>query len=96
MVESSQHCKSREKKDYFNQVRAILQSKILSVVDEEQESAGLYTGECMGGFSHGEGIVKFYSGNEVKTFCYRDSRLGKFDFEFNIFWKWYKKCSKKA
>ena len=48
------------------------------VVDEDQEGSGKYTGECMKGFAHGEGTIKFNSGNEVKAFGYYGSRLGRY------------------
>ena len=85
MAESSQHYKSREKKVCCKQVRAILQSKLYTVVDEDQENVGTYTGECMRGFTHGEGSIKFYTGNELESVSYLDSRFGRYLFEFNIF-----------
>ena len=77
-VEPFQLCISRENKDCFTQVRIILKYKLHVVVDEDQEGSGKYTGECMKGFAHGEGTIKFNSGNEVKAFGYYGSRLGRY------------------
>ena len=84
-VEPSQHQKSREKRVYSTQVRAILKSKLHTVVNEQQEGKCSYTGECMKGLAHGEGDLKYGSGTTMKAFGYYDSRLGKFPSKSNIF-----------